>query len=145
MMKLFEKKFMTHIWRVWKRNLFQVPKESIDKSFINELTSAIDLWNNNLPYRDVSLKMFMLLPNLLLQCTCHKSKTIDNKDILDRRLALWRSKKGLVIQIQLTLHKKWSFPIRISTVNVTKSAVNRGFGHIYWEILNGKFHFLCSV
>ena len=133
MMKLFEKKFMTHIWRVWKRNLFQVPKESIDKSFINELTSAIDLWNNNLPYRDVSLKMFMLLPNLLLQCTCHKSKTIDNKDILERRLALWRSKKGLVIQIQLTLHKKWSFPIRISTVNVTKSAVSCWFGYIYWR------------
>ena len=133
MMKLFEKKFMTHIWRVWKRNLFQVPKESIDKSFINELTSAIDLWNNNLPYRDVSLKMFMLLPNLLLQCTCHKSKTIDNKDILERRLALWRSKKGLVIQIQLTLHKKWSFPIRISSVNVTKSAVSCWFGYIYWR------------
>ena len=97
----------------WKRNLFQVPKESIDKSFINELTSAIDLWNNNLLYRDVSLKMFMILPNLLLQCTCHKSKTIDNKDTLERRLALWRSKKisilvaeRLVIQIQLTLHKK---------------------------------------
>ena len=133
MMKLFEKKFMTHIWRVWKRNLFQVPKESIDKSFINELTSAIDLWNNNLLYRDVSLKMFMILPNLLLQCTCHKSKTIDNKDTLERRLALWRSKKGLVIQIQLTLHKKWSFPIRISTVNVTKSAVSCWFGYIYWR------------
>ena len=143
MMKLFEKKFMTHIWRVWKRNLFQVPKESIDKSFINELTSAIDLWNNNLPYRDVSLKMFMLLPNLLLQCTCHKSKTIDNKDTLERRLALWRSKKNsilvverLVIQIQLTLHKKWSFPVRISSVNVTKSAVSWGFGYTE-EILNG--------
>ena len=26
-----------------------------------------------------------------------------------------------------TLHKKWSFPLRISSVNVTKS----GFGHIY--------------
>ena len=28
------------------------------------------------------------------------------------------------------LHKKWSFPLRISSVNVTKSA---GFGHIYWR------------
>ena len=30
-----------------------------------------------------------------------------------------------------TLHKKWSFPLNISSVNVTKSAGNYGFGHIY--------------
>ena len=34
-----------------------------------------------------------------------------------------------------TLHKKWSFPLRISSVNVTKSAVSRGFGHIFWRNL----------
>ena len=34
---------------------------------------------------------------------------------------------------QLSLHKKWSFPLRIHSVNVTKSAGNRGFGHIYWR------------
>ena len=28
---------------------------------------------------------------------------------------------------------------------MTKSAGNCGFGHIYWRILNGKLHFLCSV
>ena len=33
----------------------------------------------------------------------------------------------------LTLHKKWSFPLRISSVNVTKSAASCGFGHIYWR------------
>ena len=31
----------------------------------------------------------------------------------------------------ITLHKKRSFPLRISSVNVTKSAVSSGFGHIY--------------
>ena len=29
-----------------------------------------------------------------------------------------------------TLHKKWSFPWRTSSVNMTKSAVSSGFGHI---------------
>ena len=29
------------------------------------------------------------------------------------------------------LHKWWSFPLRISLVNVTKSAGNCGFGHMY--------------
>ena len=32
-----------------------------------------------------------------------------------------------------TRHKKWSFPLTISLVNVTKSAVFCGFGHIYWR------------
>ena len=31
------------------------------------------------------------------------------------------------------LHKKWSFPLRISSVNATKSAVCCGFGRIYWR------------
>ena len=42
------------------------------------------------------------------------------------------------------LHKKWSFPLKISSVNVTKSAVSCGFGHITEEILNEKLHFLSS-
>ena len=46
----------------------------------------------------------------------------------------------------LPLHKKWSFPLRISSVNVTKSAVFCGFGHIYWRNPNWKTSFfLCSV
>ena len=28
--------------------------------------------------------------------------------------------------------KKWNFPWRISSVNVAKSVVSFGFGHIYW-------------
>ena len=48
--------------------------------------------------------------------------------------------------IDLSLQKKWSFPVRISWVNVTKSEGNCWFGHIYWKkTLNGKLHFLCSV
>ena len=40
--------------------------------------------------------------------------------------------------------KKWSFPLRISSVNVTKSAVSCGFGHIYWRNMEN-FIFLCSA
>ena len=39
-----------------------------------------------------------------------------------------------------TLHKKWSFPLRISSVNVTKF----GFGHIYWRNPWWKTSFLWS-
>ena len=34
---------------------------------------------------------------------------------------------------QVILHKKWSFPLKISSVNLTKSAVSCGFGNIYWR------------
>ena len=37
----------------------------------------------------------------------------------------------LLLEQFFTLHKKWSFPLRISSVNVSKSAVSCGFGHIY--------------
>ena len=53
------------------------------------------------------------------------------------------STNGLLIT-KHSLHKKWGFPLRISSVNVTRSAVSWVFGHITEEILNGKLHFLCS-
>ena len=42
-----------------------------------------------------------------------------------------------------SLHKNWSFPLRIYLVNVTKFPINCGFGHIYWRnpYINGKLHF----
>ena len=43
-----------------------------------------------------------------------------------------------------SLHKKWSFPLRISSVNVTKFAGNCGFGHICRRNLNGKLYFSYS-
>ena len=39
--------------------------------------------------------------------------------------------------------QKWSFPLRISSVNVNKS-VSCGFGHIYWRNPTLKTSFLCS-
>ena len=43
-----------------------------------------------------------------------------------------KTSQRLDLYIQVSLHKKWSFPLRISLVNVTKSAENCGFGHISW-------------
>ena len=44
----------------------------------------------------------------------------------------WYSFKNVAISYP-TLHKKWDFPLRISSVNVTKSTGNYGFGRIYWR------------
>ena len=35
--------------------------------------------------------------------------------------------------IKVTLHNKWSFPLRISSASVTKSKGNCGFAYIYWK------------
>ena len=44
-----------------------------------------------------------------------------------------------------SLHKIRGFPLRISSVNVTKSAVSCGFGHICWGNPHWKTSFLCSA
>ena len=54
---------------------------------------------------------------------------------------LWSPK----FQVKMSLHKKWRFPLKISSVNVIKSAENCGFGHIYWRNKYWKTSFLCSV
>ena len=41
--------------------------------------------------------------------------------------------------------KKLNFPSRISTVNVTKSAVSFRFGHVYWRNPWRKTWFFCAV
>ena len=43
-----------------------------------------------------------------------------------------------------SMHKNWSFPLKISSVNVTKFTVSCGFVTFTEEILNEKLHFLCS-
>lgn len=101
---------------VWRRNLFQLPKGSIGKNFIIELTATLELWNNNSPYRDIALKMFMLLPSLLLQRTNPKSKTLENKQTLERRLALWRDRK-----IEELVGECLVFQSRLSAQNNTKN------------------------
>ena len=45
------------------------------------------------------------------------------------------SLKSQTVEWEGKMHKKWSFPLRISSVNLTKFTE---------EILNGKLHFLCS-
>ena len=45
----------------------------------------------------------------------------------------------------LSLLKKWSFPLKISPVNVTRSAISCGFGHIYWRNPWQKTSIFCTV
>ena len=53
--------------------------------------------------------------------------------------------KGWHHNTHVSPHKKWSFPLRIFSVNVTKSTGNCGFGHIYWRNPSWKTSFFCAV
>ena len=66
---------------------------------------------------------------------------LDNEFILDN-ITLWltwnaknylKPVKSLRLVDSVTAQKKWSFPLRISPVNVIISAGTCGFGHIYWR------------
>ena len=50
----------------------------------------------------------------------------------------------VLLNNHLETHKK-SFPLRISSVNVTKSAGNWGLVAFTEEIHNGRLHFFCAV
>ena len=45
---------------------------------------------------------------------------------------------------QRSLHKNWSFPLRISSVNVLNPQFPADLVTFTEEILNGRLHFLCS-
>ena len=55
----------------WRTNLFPIPKGSLGKEFIKEMTSQLDKWTNHTTSRGYSLKSLMILPNLLLQKSSH--------------------------------------------------------------------------
>ena len=60
---------------------------------------------------------------------------------------VWCRKK-LHLQLDNSLKTKvsgWSFPLRISLVNVNTSAENSGFCSFFLNIIHEKLHFLCSV
>ena len=53
--------------------------------------------------------------------------------ILFIRISRLKKYWKLRISYESSLQKIWSFPLRISSVTVTKSAVSCRFGHIYWR------------
>ena len=56
-----------------------------------------------------------------------------------RHINSWNRERNILAAT--TTAQKWSFPLKISSVNVTKSAGDCGFGYIYWRNLSWKFLF----
>ena len=102
--------------------------------------------------------IFKHIPNLVQHCHIQNSMHIENaaKDFAkifnglnfsQKRsvLDIWLGSEHDSVSISSTLHKIWSFPLRIFLVNVTKYAVSCGFGHIYWRNTWWKTSFFYAV
>ena len=87
-------------------------------------------------------KLCMLLLKFCLPLSFSLSKLIQR--FFHQRfdsLAIFCLTFYFVFSLLFTLHKKWGFSLRISSVNLTKSTVFCGFGHIYWKSLMENFIF----
>ena len=98
--------------------------------------------------------LFYFIHSLLFQIWFAKNFQKKKKFLAQQRFSLiteaWTSRHLICFCIfgemqaflrSNTLQKKWSFPWRISSVNVTKSPGNCGFGHIYWRNRSWKTSF----
>ena len=74
--------------------------------------------------------------NSILPLIREKVHTLETQyhcmNIIDKTFSIVNPNQTPIdVSDQPALHKKRSFPLRISSVNVTKSAASDGFGHIY--------------
>ena len=58
----------------WRKNIFKIPSGRSSKDLVNELTYWLDQYNRETEFHGVALKVFMLLPSLLLQKPSKNSK-----------------------------------------------------------------------
>jgi len=66
------------------------PSGAAGKRFVNEMVKVIDFFNNGSEFfKDISLKLLMIMPSLLLQKPSYKSKVKIHAECLARRLNSW--------------------------------------------------------
>ena len=79
----------------WRKNLFKLPSGNAAKQFISELSLWLEHFNRGTEFQGIALKVYMILPNLLLQKPSRTSKAKDHLQKLADRLNLWKKGKYL--------------------------------------------------
>ena len=75
----------------YRKKHFKVPSGKSGKQFIEELTFWIQQLNRNTKLNKIAMKVFMVLPTILLQKPSSKSKAKQHTEALERRLNQWRA------------------------------------------------------
>ena len=95
-------------------------------------------WNINMSFVKKFIKkliFFNFKSNFLEKVFYCVTKIYNLATIHGKMAALQHFLNFLRNSTLFAIHKKWSFPLRISSVDVIKYAGNCGFGHIYWRNL----------
>ena len=137
----------------------QYGKRIRPKYFQNSRMVLSSLWNDDKYVKRNCLKYFRLMYLKVILCYsclfCERAAVTLGKFssssvshpllfvLLNSHIVFCESRKQIMGQdhlshlvllcIECTLHKKWTFPLKISLVNVIKSAFSCGFGLIYWR------------
>ena len=75
-----------------RRNLFMLPSGAVGKKFVVETTKWIEYLNQNaVNFKDIALKVLMVMPALLLQKPTFKSTSKEHLQCLTRRLKQWEA------------------------------------------------------
>ena len=70
----------------WRKNLFLTPSGEAGKAFIKLLTTWLKNFNSDSTFKGIALKVFMVLPSLMLQKPSSTSKTKDHVKALIIRM-----------------------------------------------------------
>ena len=73
-----------------KKNLFKLPNGSAAKAFIKELSIWLERFNRKTKHHSIVLKVYIILPALMLQKRSKTSKSREHCKKLEDRLASWK-------------------------------------------------------
>ena len=74
----------------WKKNLFNLPTDNAAKAFIKELSLWLERFNRKTEHHSIALKVYIILPVLMLQKPSKTSKSQEYCKKLEDRLAAWK-------------------------------------------------------
>ena len=111
--------------------IFEIPKCNAAKGLIKEMIYLIRLYTNETHLKSHALKTLAILPYLICQRTHEKSRAVDDRKALERRIELW--KKGEIQKllteaeaIQKKMNKKLRKAKEIDKVKKFASLMGKG-------------------
>ena len=77
----------------WRKNLFKLPSGKASKDFFNELTEWLNHYDIESENKGIAIKVYMILPSILLQKPSKTSKAKEHLAKLGQRMLLWEEGK----------------------------------------------------
>ena len=106
----------------WKKNLFKLPTRNAAKAFTKELSLWLERFNRKTEHHSIALKVYIILPALMLQKPSKTSKSQKHCKTLEHRLAAWKDGRiDELIQECRTIQRRFSSNERRNKENKAKT------------------------